>query len=129
MMRTFMALLITLAFAAQAAALGFSDVSSAPDGKSANITWTTSVECPTQLVYGLTDAYGKTKSESTKKTSHSLSLTALEPYTVYHYMLRCKVNNSFTANSTDYSLKTLEVLPDLLMVKLIATPQSAAADK
>jgi hypothetical protein len=129
MMKALIAFLAALALASQAAAFEFSGVAAQAGGRSANITWSSPVECPAQLTYGLTAAYGKMKSATAKTTSHALSVTGLEPYTVYHYLLRCKANNSYTANSTDYTFKTLEVLPDIVLTKLTATPQSAAADK
>jgi subtilase family serine protease len=123
------AALLALLLASQAAASVFSDVSAVTGGKSANLSWTTSAQCSSQLLYGLTQSYGKTKTSSAKKTVHALSVTGLEPYTVYHYQLKCKVNNTLTAASEDYTFKTLEALPDLQMTRLTATPQAAASDK
>jgi hypothetical protein len=52
----------------------------------ATITWTTDEPASSQVEYGLTTAYGSATSlDKDKLTSHSITLSELQPSTAYHY--------------------------------------------
>ena len=63
------------------------DVTIAPDETEATITWTTNVMTTGQVSYGLTDTYGLTVSDNTPGTNHSVTLTNLQPDTIYYYLI------------------------------------------
>jgi hypothetical protein len=56
------------------------------DGTLCEITWDTDVPADTQVKYGADMSYGsETPLDPTQATSHSVSLTGLNPATTYHY--------------------------------------------
>lgn len=55
----------------------------------ATITWTTSTSSNSQVEYGTTTAYGTgTELDVTAVTSHSVALTGLSSFTLYHYRVK-----------------------------------------
>lgn len=68
---------------------------------SAVITWSTSEPATTQVQYGLTTAYGNsTSADSTKVTSHSVTLSNITPNTLYHYRV-ISINEAGNAAVSD----------------------------
>jgi len=55
---------------------------------SATITWTTNEPSNSTVEYGITTAYGSTKSDATMDTTHSMGLTGLSASTTYHYRVK-----------------------------------------
>ncbi len=80
---------------------------------SAIITWKTDEAATSQVKYGTTEAYGSTTPLNQKlATSHSVTLTGLDPDTTYHFRVMSKDGNGneamFAENQT---LKTLPIIP------------------
>lgn len=72
----------------------------------ATISWTTNIGATTQVEYGTTTSYGNTTSlNSALVTSHSVTLTGLQPDTTYHYRVRSTVGST-TAVSSDHTFTT-----------------------
>ena len=79
---------------------------------SATITWTTDEKSTSQVEYGETADYGSaTPLDESLVTSHSVSLSGLEPDTTYHYRVKSKDTSGNEATSEDKSFTTL-ALPD-----------------
>ncbi len=76
------------------------------DTDTATITWTTDAPATSQVRYGLTAGYGnETPQDPTMVTAHSVTLTGLDPDTLYHY--QAVSGNAYgTAESSDYTLRT-----------------------
>lgn len=87
---------------------------------SATITWTTDVSADSKVNYGLTTSYGSQKSDSTQKTSHSITLTGLSEGTKYNY--QCVSANTYgTATSTNYSFTTPAAPTEIIVDNVNAT--------
>lgn len=87
---------------------------------SATITWTTDVSADSKVNYGLTTSYGSQKSDSTQKTSHSITLTGLTEGTKYNY--QCVSANTYgTATSTNYSFTTPTAPTEIIVDNVDAT--------
>ncbi len=79
----------------------------------ATITWTTDELAASQVEYGLTTSYGSTTPlDSTLVTSHSVSLSQLDPSTTYHYRVKSKDESGNEAVSADYNFATSEIFSD-----------------
>ena len=73
----------------------------------ATIRWTTNEASDTQVEYGTTTSYGSsTVLNTTKVTSHSVSLSGLNASTTYHYRVKSKDAAGNLATSGDYTLAT-----------------------
>jgi hypothetical protein len=57
---------------------------------SATITWTTNEPADSEIEYGLDDSYGSSASSSDLATSHSVTLTGLDPDTEYHFRVKSR---------------------------------------
>jgi len=76
---------------------------------SASIIWTTGEPATSQIEYGKTTSYGSTTPwDEGLVTSHSISLTGLEPNTTYHFRVRSKDKAGNEALSGDYTFATLK---------------------
>ncbi|OGS27169.1 MAG: hypothetical protein A2297_08875 [Elusimicrobia bacterium RIFOXYB2_FULL_48_7] len=77
-------------------------VAANPSG--AVIKWDTDEQSTSQVDYGLTDAYGTSTDEDTDRViSHSVTISGLQPNTVYHYRVRSKdasLNEGLSADGT-----------------------------
>ncbi len=74
---------------------------------SATITWTTNENATSVVEYGTTTSYGTTISSGTElSTSHSITLTGLQPATTYHYRVQSKDAAGNNAISADYVFTT-----------------------
>lgn len=74
---------------------------------SATITWTTDELSDSRVEWGPTISYSGTPvTSSTLVTSHSLDLTGLSAYTVYHFRVKSKDAAGNEGSSVDYSFQT-----------------------
>ena len=72
------------------------------DSSDATISWTTNLGASSQVLYGLTTAYGsQTTLDSSLVTSHSQSISGLLANTVYYYKVVSVDSNSNTASSSN----------------------------
>lgn len=84
-----------------------SSIASSTAVTTATITWTTDEVADSQVVYGLTSAYGSTTTlDSTFTTSHSVSLTGLSEATTYHFKILTSDAGGNITSSTDNILTT-----------------------
>lgn len=80
---------------------------------SATITWTTDEAATSQVEYGENSDYGSTTSlDESLVTSHSVSLSGLEPNTTYHYRVKSKDSFGNEAVSDDDSFATPDTPPN-----------------
>ena len=88
---------------------------------SAVISWETSQPADSQVEYGRTAEYGlSTSSNDQLSTNHSVSLSALQPNTTYHFRVRSKDNLGNKAESADCIFTTqvfFETLDDIPRVE------------
>lgn len=85
------------------AAPTFSDLSATPSDSGATITWSSNQQTSSQINYGLSSDVTNSTSESdtsTRVTSHSKSVTNLEPCTDYYYQAEGNNLALVTATST-----------------------------
>jgi len=68
---------------------------------SAVITWTTNEPSNSQVEYGKTTEYGLTATSDELTTTHSITLSGLEPNTAYYYQVKSKDEAGNEALSTD----------------------------
>lgn len=88
---------------------------SEPIQASAVVTWTTDVPATSQVEYGLTTAYGSATSlNESLVTSHSATLTDLEPDSVYHFRVRSEDAKGSAAISEDYTFGWSNVLTEVI---------------
>ena len=84
-----------------------SAVQSSVTSSSATVTWTTDQLSDSQVDYGPSTAYGtSTPVDTTMTTSHSVSISGLQPGTTYHYRVRSKNGSSVAAVSGDFVFTT-----------------------
>jgi len=72
------------------------------------ITWETNEPGDSQVEYGKTTEYGLTATSDELTTTHSITLSGLEPNTGYHYRVKSKDGAGNEALSTDNILITLQ---------------------
>lgn len=85
------------------------DLSAAPTGSSAAITWSSNRAASSQVEYGLTNALGTTTAEqntSPRVSSHTVTLSSLAPCTKYYYRTSSSDANSISGQSTIQSFTT-----------------------
>jgi hypothetical protein len=69
----------------------FSNIRSSVSPTSATITWTTNEASDSQIEYGLTSSYGSLSSlDATSVTSHTQTISGLDPQKTYHFRVRSK---------------------------------------
>lgn len=91
-----------------------SAVTSTPSMSSAVISWTTNEYSTSQVEYGPTVSYGsQTALDPAMVTSHSVTVTGLSSSSTYHFRVKSKDAGSNTAVSTNYTLVTTAVTPEL----------------
>jgi hypothetical protein len=74
------------------------------------ISWTTNEAADTQVQYGTTTSYGSTTTlDTTKVTSHGVTLTGLTPGTVYHFRVKSRDAAGNLRNSADFTFTTATV--------------------
>jgi hypothetical protein len=74
---------------------------------SAVITWTTDEPATSYVNYGLTTSYGGTVGSSLTVLLHSVTLTGLNPSTLYHFRVRSTDASTNESVSGDYTFQTL----------------------
>jgi len=78
-----------------------------PTGHSIAITWQTDEPAKGVVEYGTSSSYGQQQSETTLGTDHVITLTGLEPNTLYHY--RAGATDAYSNGprySTDFQFQT-----------------------
>ncbi|MCE5324772.1 right-handed parallel beta-helix repeat-containing protein [bacterium] len=94
-------------------ALEITDIVVSASQGDATVTWTTPIPADSTVEYGLTDSYELTPvSSSSMVTSHSISLTDLDPSTTYHYRVR-STDSCGREQISDDGTFTTPALPDL----------------
>ena len=73
---------------------------------SAVITWTTNEPSNSQVEYGKTTEYGLTATSDELTTTHSITLSDLEPSTAYYYLVKSKDKAGNETSSTDNTFIT-----------------------
>lgn len=86
-------------------------------GNSANITWETSRQSLTWMLYGTSTSYGSEYQSVNYNTAHTLALTDLEPGTTYHYQIRAKDSANNSTYDIDRTFTTLGTFPQVLGIK------------
>jgi hypothetical protein len=77
----------------------------------ATISWSTSTSTDTQVVYGLSNAYGQaTALNSTATMSHSANLTGLQASTQYHFRVQSRDSSGVLAVSSDATFTTMSAV-------------------
>ncbi len=97
-------------------ALAISGVGSSMTTSTAAVSWVTNLQANSQVMYGLTSAYGSsTTLDSSVVTSHVETITGLTSGTVYHFQV-VSANASGIATSSDMTFTTnaLPVLPPVI---------------
>jgi len=74
----------------------------------ATIMWQTNLVSDTQVIYGLTTAYGDTFSASAMVRSHTAKLTGLISQTRYHFKVLSRDEIGFVTESSDSNFTTLQ---------------------
>ena len=72
------------------------------------ITWVTNKPSSSQVEYGKTTEYGLTATSDELTTNHSITLSSLEPNTIYHYRVRSRDKAGNETSSTDNTFITLQ---------------------
>ena len=99
---------------------------SAPSSSSATINWTTNEASDSQVEYGTTTAYGSTSALNTSRvTSHTVTLSGLVAATMYHYHVRSRDAAGNLAVSGDFTFTTAAL--DLVPPTVSVTAPSAGA--
>ncbi len=94
---------------------------------STSITWTTDEPATSQVEYGKTTDYGfSTPLDESLVTSHSVSLSDLEPNTTYHFKVKSKDAGSNEAIPEDCTFATTK--PTKQVSGLISTDTTWASD-
>jgi peroxiredoxin len=102
-----------------------------PTSSETSLSWNTETEVYGKVLYGKTDAYGLSRQEGFKSTSHKIQLQELEPGTSYHFViLSVDREDKVLARGTDsvFTTKPLPTKPSPLVIsqlKVIPTDISA----
>lgn len=67
----------------------------------ATITWSTSKDSLTWMVWGSTQSYGQENEGTEYTANHSITLTGLEPGATYHYLVKSKGLDGSSRNDSD----------------------------
>ena len=95
----------------------------------ATISWTTDEPATSQVEYGETSAYGLiTPLDNDLVTSHSVSLTGLDPDTTYHFIVKSEDLAGNEAISGDHNFTTVSAPPvsDQIVIHFIDVGQGDA---
>ncbi len=74
----------------------------------ATVTWTTNEPTNSKVEYGKTTSYGSSVQESELKATHQLTLTNLEPASIYHFRIHSKDGSNNETVTDDQQFSTLE---------------------
>lgn len=101
-----MALLVATSFA-HAQMPSISGISTGPSSTTAIINWSTDIPSTSQVWYGTTLPYSTNTAVNTNlSTVHSVTLTGLNPGTVYHYSVQSNDSGGTSSTSTDQTFIT-----------------------
>jgi hypothetical protein len=93
---------------------------------SSTIAWATAAASDSQIVYGLTTAYGMaTAVDSRLLTNHSMTLTGLTPATTYHYRVLSRDTNGNVSVSSDLTFTTDNNNPPAILTKFVSSTSSS----
>ncbi len=82
--------------------------------ESATITWTTNHPTDGYVNYGTTSAYGSQVADPATGVSHTVTITGLEPSTLYHY--QCVASNIYgTTQTADLTFSTTAGATDIVV--------------
>lgn len=106
----------------------------------ATITWQTNATSDSRVDYGLTTAYGQSRTVSTPVTNHSVTLTGLRPSTTYHFKVTSGGTGYTSGVSGDYTfttapcalvsdIKSIGALPDQTEVQVPSKIVTAGVDQ
>lgn len=84
-----------------------SNVVVTPNITSAGITWNTNESANSQILYGLTSAYGSSAIDNNLVLNHSVNLVDLIPNTTYHYKIFSTDGSGNSASTVDATFTTL----------------------
>ncbi len=82
--------------------------------RSASLYWRTSAPADSVVEYGLDIPYTQSVSNPTLTNIHEISLSGLEPHTLYHFRVRSRAEGTIEGKSGDNTLLTLPETPNLL---------------
>lgn len=88
---------------------------------SAHLCYDTNEAADGMVDYGVSNAYGQTKTDTNYALTRCFDLTGLNPDTTYHYQLTSKDLSSNSANTTDLTFKTLVAAPGTCNVDCAST--------
>ena len=83
-----------------------SAISAVPTSTTVTINWTTDETSSSNVNYGTTASYGKTFSNSSLVTSHTVQLTGLACSTTYHYQVSSTNSTGQSSTSSDQTFLT-----------------------
>lgn len=86
----------------------------------ATVSWTTSVPSTSWVEYGPTTSYGNASTISQNATTHTVTISGLQPNTLYHFRVRAQ-SGSTDSWSADQTFRTTAPAPD-------TTPPAAVTD-
>lgn len=95
---------------------------------SANITWETTRQSLTWILYGTTSSYGSEYQGTNYHATHTMALADLLPGTLYHYQIRAKDSGNHTAYDIDRTFTTPGLAPQVLGIKEIACKPDVDGD-
>ena len=72
----------------------------------AQVAWTTDEPATSQVSFGLTTTYGSAEQSATLTTEHSVLLSTLSPYTLYHFQVASTDADGNVAQSNDGQFTT-----------------------
>lgn len=104
-----------------------SDIASSTVVTTATVTWTTSESSTSKVEYGLTDSYGGESYSATLVSSHSISLSDLDPNSTYHFRISSTDNSGNEAISDDLTFNTkINLIDPTAPVKIILDTDMAS---
>jgi chitodextrinase len=105
-----------------------SNLTVAPNGTTATITWSTDTPSSSQVVYGTTSSYGSsTTLDTTLVTSHSQTISGLTLGQTYHYSVTSTDGSGNTASSSDATFSEPSQPPLAIDVNAITNPTTASS--
>ncbi len=88
----------------------------------ATITWATDEPATSLVDYGLTTSYTNSVSDPALETSHSITLTGLDPDTLYHFEIVCEDTAGNLSTSGDLTLTTTAAVPSVVVSDDFSSP-------
>jgi hypothetical protein len=76
---------------------------------SANLVWNTDIASSCAIEYGLNDKYGQSAATTASSTSHSATLSSLEPDSVYYFRITANGSSGAASDALSGSLRTSAV--------------------